>query len=167
MAIERDHLYGHPIEKVSCHGWRYSDTKESVQRHKARPCRGCGKQISPGCHDPCIAGLPQVRNACCGHMMTCDPAGREHPGYVGLTDGRILRFTALTGEEIHQLVNDALAGQALPSHVHLEPELTWWAGLTDAQYEYGWRQSQLYPGCNLREVAEEARQRFPSAESGS
>lgn len=159
MGIERDHLYGHPIEKVSRHGWRYSDTKESVDWSAGRPCKGCGEKISPGCHDPCIAGLPQVRNACCGHMMPCDPAGRKHPGYVGLNDGRIIRFTALTGEEIRHLVSGALAGKELPSHVEEDPELSWWAGLTDAQYEYAW--SRLYPGCNLEEIAEEARQKFP------
>ena len=59
-------LNGHPIE-WSCNKnqWVYSDTKEPTIDHN-RPCGRCGK-TRVGEHDACIANLPGVMNACCGH----------------------------------------------------------------------------------------------------
>jgi hypothetical protein len=46
------------------------------------PCPACKMVRPPSGHDPCIADLPGVQNACCGH-------GGE--GYIQFTDGRIVR----------------------------------------------------------------------------
>jgi hypothetical protein len=45
-------------------------------------CVRCGKERTPEGHDPCIANLPGVRNACCGHGIG--------PGYISFEDGRII-----------------------------------------------------------------------------
>ena len=34
---------------------------------KDRPCTRCGEMPTEEGHDACIANLPGVRNACCGH----------------------------------------------------------------------------------------------------
>jgi hypothetical protein len=48
------------------------------------PCRACGAvEPTPEGHDPCIANLPGVDFACCGH-------GRQ-PGYVAFTNGTVIR----------------------------------------------------------------------------
>lgn len=48
------------------------------------PCAQCGatEPTAEG-HDPCIANLPGVANACCGHG--------QGEGYVMFEDGRVLR----------------------------------------------------------------------------
>jgi hypothetical protein len=46
-------------------------------------CPQCGEQPSPEGHDPCIARLPGVKFACCGHGV--------RPGYVVFHGGRVLR----------------------------------------------------------------------------
>lgn len=48
------------------------------------PCKGCGAvSPTPEGHDPCIANIPGVVHACCGH-------GTGH-GYVMFEDGRTIR----------------------------------------------------------------------------
>jgi len=44
------------------------------------PCKQCGKHPAEDEHDPCIANLPGVRNACCGHGDTEEP----YISFVGL-----------------------------------------------------------------------------------
>lgn len=46
-------------------------------------CRLCDAELPDGEHDPCIAGLPGVAAACCGHG--------ERWGYVRFSDGRTIR----------------------------------------------------------------------------
>lgn len=50
---------------------------------KARPCPKCGKVRTAKGHDPCIADLPGVVHACCGHG--------QHPGYIVFHDGVTIR----------------------------------------------------------------------------
>lgn len=45
--------------------WVFIDTQEPIS--KERECRACGVKPSPDGHDPCIANLPNVKYACCGH----------------------------------------------------------------------------------------------------
>jgi len=46
----------------------YEDTGEPVPKFKTRPCPVCGLRPSDfGNHDPCMANLPGVIRACCGH----------------------------------------------------------------------------------------------------
>ena len=52
-----------------------------------RPCPLCGKPPPRRGHDPCLANLPGVNNACCGHGM--------YTPYATLTSGFCLRGEAL------------------------------------------------------------------------
>lgn len=69
--------------------WVYGDTKNPIKNNK-RPCIKCGKYSTEEGHDSCIANLPGVKNACCGHGVT--------QGYLHFEDGRILRFENLEVE---------------------------------------------------------------------
>lgn len=58
-------------------GWNILDNPESF------PCNLCGaKEPTEEGHDPCIANLPGVEYACCGHG--------KGTGYVKFTDGRTM-----------------------------------------------------------------------------
>lgn len=48
-------------------------------------CRKCRLPRTPEGHDPCIAGLPGVAFACCGHGSETSRA------YVCFADGRVIR----------------------------------------------------------------------------
>lgn len=48
----------------SCSEWRFLDNDEI---YKPRPCALCKKHVTDLGHDPCIANIPNVKNACCGH----------------------------------------------------------------------------------------------------
>jgi hypothetical protein len=80
-------LMGHPAEWDTNH-WVYLDNKEVIQ-HKnnapinVRPCVKCGLMPTAEGQDPCIANLPGVQNACCGHGVK--------KGYIHFTDDRIIR----------------------------------------------------------------------------
>lgn len=60
--------------------WYYEDGKESKDNY--RPCPKCGK-LPINEHDACIANLPGVVNACCGHGI------RE--GYIIFENGVEIR----------------------------------------------------------------------------
>lgn len=47
------------------------------------PCKRCGKPPVNG-HDACIAGLPGVEFACCGH-------GKRERAYIAFTNGTVVR----------------------------------------------------------------------------
>jgi len=65
------------------HGvWVYEDNIP-VKDNPIPPCPRCGKVPSLEGHDACIANLPGVKNACCGHGV--------HRGYIQFIDGRIIR----------------------------------------------------------------------------
>lgn len=62
-------------------------------------CRLCKEPRTEDGHDPCMANLPGVIYACCGH-------GLEH-GYLKFEDGRCLRFMPLSvdlDEPMHEVV---------------------------------------------------------------
>ncbi len=62
--------------------YRYVDTGESTGEVEY-PCPACGKYPTDEGHDPCIANLPGVRYACCGH-------GVGQP-YLSLDSGKCIR----------------------------------------------------------------------------
>lgn len=65
--------------------WRYIDDGLPVDQYwKMKSCGKCGEYRSILGHDPCIANLPGVRNACCGH-------GIESDAYVIFEDDRRLK----------------------------------------------------------------------------
>jgi len=69
-------LHGHKI--IFKEGkWRYEDGQVADQ---IRPCPRCNQMPTKENHDACIANLPGVKNACCGHGV--------EPGYVEFEDGR-------------------------------------------------------------------------------
>jgi len=75
--------------------WKYTD---GTSIKKERPCIRCGKQATKEGHDNCIANLPGVKYACCGHGV--------EDGYVKLYDGKIITFnTNYNRKEIINLIN--------------------------------------------------------------
>jgi len=63
--------------------WKYQDTDELLESNNPRPCVLCHKLATSDGHDPCIANLPGVNHACCGH-------GVER-GYVKFSNDVCLR----------------------------------------------------------------------------
>jgi hypothetical protein len=53
-------------------------------------CVKCGKPRTKEGHDPCIANLPGVKYACCGH-------GRED-GYICFENGGLIRMQIISTE---------------------------------------------------------------------
>lgn len=74
---------GHRIVEIRKGRWVYADTIVLVSKNPDRPCGKCGRANTPAGHDACIADLPGVANACCGH-------GRHSDAYVQFEDGRRL-----------------------------------------------------------------------------
>lgn len=84
------HALGHPVT----YDWltlefRYVDG-EVMDAANQRPCVQCGEPATADGHDPCIANLPGVAFACCGHGVT--------PAYADLGDGRVVE--AVNGHEL-------------------------------------------------------------------
>lgn len=65
--------------------WRYESDGALVKENwEKTPCGKCGKHFTEKGHDPCIANLPGVMNACCGH-------GNAGEAYIQFSDGQIIR----------------------------------------------------------------------------
>ena len=56
-----------------------------LQGIKMDKCAVCKKSKTKDGHDPCIANLPGVRNACCGH-------GEPDRGYIQFENGLCIYF---------------------------------------------------------------------------
>lgn len=86
LQIDRPRLgrmHGHDIIHDKDGVTRYCDDLSPVDRSSMRPCPFCRLSASDyDGQDPCIAGLPGVCNACCGH-------GVDEP-YAQLEDGTFL-----------------------------------------------------------------------------
>lgn len=76
---------GHPIYLNDKGEWLYQDTNELVTTESmaTKPCTKCHIKPTTDGHDACIANLPGVQYACCGH-------GIEGHDYVKVNDGRRL-----------------------------------------------------------------------------
>jgi hypothetical protein len=72
--------YDEDVEK-----WRYADDLSLVEDGE-RPCATCGEMPTALDHDACIANLPGVSFACCGHGVS----DKEWYPYVSLDNGRSL-----------------------------------------------------------------------------
>ena len=70
--------------------WGYSDTDKPLKNNK-RNCIKCDMPPTEDGHDPCIANLPGVKFACCGHGV--------EEGYVMFNDGRVIRFENMYKDE--------------------------------------------------------------------
>ena len=62
--------------------WYYADNDESIEDNP-RPCPKCNQYPTKESHDPCIANLPGVKAACCGHGI--------RSAYVMFTNGVTLQ----------------------------------------------------------------------------
>jgi hypothetical protein len=151
MLFKVDSLFGHVVEDTP-DGPIYRDDGSKVDETNPRPCFGCKAKCQSGSHDPCIANLPGASQACCGHGEERTPRGNL-AGYVGLTDGRTIRFSGtLGGERIRQAVDAALAGEPLPEGFDFA-EISWWAGLSKEQVALVHSKIPLYIARIVREVA--------------
>lgn len=136
MLLKVDSQFGHVIEETD-RGVVYQVDGVLVDGDNPRPCVGCQAKCAHGTHDPCIANLPNTRNACCGHGLDVTPMYKRPNGYVALEDGRTFRFSGLVGgERIRQAVDAALKGEDLPEGFAFDDEKAWWAGLSEAQRQY-------------------------------
>ena len=63
--------------------WRYDDTDEPLETACARKCPKCKKYPTKDDHDPCMANLPGVTYACCGHGV--------EEGYIQFENGIVVR----------------------------------------------------------------------------
>ncbi len=79
--IRKNYLFGHRID-WSGGVWHFRDTGVGGTLGD-RVCPKCGLKRTAEGYDPCIAGLPGVKSACCGHGV--------EPGYVRFVDDRVLR----------------------------------------------------------------------------
>jgi hypothetical protein len=77
--------FGHKIFSVDGRNYFYADNHQAYEDAEPRACPKCKKMPTEDGHDPCIANLPGVAYACCGHGV--DDA------YVKFPDG-----TVITGE---------------------------------------------------------------------
>jgi len=135
MLFKIDSQYGHIVEDTP-QGPVYQADGVLVDESNPRPCAGCNARISGG-HDPCIAGLTDVYQACCGHGLERTPAGDRPNGYVAFKNGRCIRFSGkLGGAQIRLAVEAVLCGGPLPHGFEFDQERPWWTGLTDGQRHY-------------------------------
>jgi hypothetical protein len=135
MLRKTDSVFGHVIDDTPA-GPVYRDDGSPVDFKNPRPCLGCKAACREGEHDPCIANLPGVLNACCGHGLDQSPNGGPN-GYVAFKSGRTIRFSGcFGGERIREMVDSLLAGGELPDGVAQDKDRMWWEGLSDAQRAY-------------------------------
>lgn len=81
--------------------WRYSDDHSSLKDSPTRKCPRCEKLDTKEGHDHCIANLPNVDYACCGHGVD--------DGYVKMSNGKTIRFnTDYDREKIIKIVTQNL-----------------------------------------------------------
>ena len=80
--VATSHHRGHAMWfDESVKEWRYMDGALVKENWQHRPCGKCGEHFTSDGHDPCIANLPNVQNACCGH-------GNESDAYIQFCDRR-------------------------------------------------------------------------------
>jgi hypothetical protein len=84
------HHFGHLAYWDDKDRLRYCDNGELAAWPSERPCAKCGLLPTRWGHDPCIADLPGVRDACCGHGLG---------GYIAFEDGRMICFPAAEIED--------------------------------------------------------------------
>ena len=77
-------LRGHDVESLGHGKLRYLDTGNYVEDEGERPCKLCNRMPTDKGHDVCIANLPGVDYACCGH-------GDTTLAYVKFSDGKVVR----------------------------------------------------------------------------
>lgn len=89
IVTVRSYTLGHPIFWMEGEGWKLNSTGERLTDtvEKSLSCVKCGLKATTEGHDPCIANLPGVKNACCGHGVN---DGQQ--AYVQYEDDSVIRF---------------------------------------------------------------------------
>ena len=82
--VARSYWRGHEIILITEDVWVYADTKQEVSANPYRACGKCGESKTSSHHDACIANLPGVDNACCGH-------GDRNDSYIQFDNGVTVR----------------------------------------------------------------------------
>lgn len=73
--------------------WRFCDTGEPVRTTLAkRLCPKCQKPPTVDGHDPCIANLPGVTAACCGHGVEIGYLYFENGIRIAMSPDRVEQF---------------------------------------------------------------------------
>ena len=82
LLLGTGYISGHEVRTEDGMSWHYVDNgaPNSIEEFQKRPCVKCGKAPTADGHDACIANLPGVAFACCGH-------GIDGQDYVKLQDG--------------------------------------------------------------------------------
>lgn len=75
--------HGEPLEGLVWRERKTGKIAKGAPPFFERRCGFCGEQATPDGHDPCIANLPGVTNACCGHGID--------EGYVQFENGVVIR----------------------------------------------------------------------------
>lgn len=80
---------GHPLHwKSSDKVWRLENGEEYTNEiHQQLVCPRCGLTATEEGHDPCIANLPEVEYACCGHGID-----DFQQAYIKYSNGEVIRF---------------------------------------------------------------------------
>lgn len=97
-----------------------------------RDCRACGADRAPG-HDPCIAELPGVLSACCGH-------GRSEP------------YVQFPGPVVNECVYGEEAVEAMRALGGSPPTWSWWRRM---RWLY-WYGSNVFAWCYDRGLVRDA-----------
>lgn len=94
--------FGNPIFYYKkTNKWTYPDGKENTEENYQKlVCPRCKLCPTKEGHDPCIANLPEVKYACCGHGIKED----YQLAYVAHDDGKAVYFD--TTEEILKYVKE-------------------------------------------------------------
>ena len=74
-------------------------------------CKLCKKPRTAAGHDPCIANLPGVVYACCGHGISY--------GYLKFDDGRRLRFNPI--DMVLDVATHEVVPRPVPVYAEREP----------------------------------------------
>ena len=100
-SYHREHpVYAEQDENGVWSIWKYMDGT-LIKNTRERDCPRCGKAFSKEEHDKCIANLPNVKFACCGHGV--------EDGYAKLDNGKVITFnTNYDKDKIIELINEHL-----------------------------------------------------------
>ena len=82
----------------------FNHTPVPLDPTRRRQCERCGKPPTATGHDPCIADLPGVLAACCGHGGAGYVFFDDEVDGRGLPVGRCLRFYNQTGDTIREMM---------------------------------------------------------------
>ena len=145
-------LNGHPISLINPPGdWRYDDTGDKIKEVPQRPCKNCEKATTKDGHDACIANLPGVKNACCGHGTGC--------GYLHFDDNTTIyqkEQPRLYNQKLKELIGKRDAGELSEVFVADDKDKSWAIFRVSKGYgkcfviELGGSDKKMFSRCDYR-----------------